>query len=180
MSSVILYTIGLMATRSPLILVTALSVRILLECFLVTSYRPQGSWAKVIFSQVCVKNSVHRGGRVSASVHAGIHHQPPSGADPPKTRHPLGADPPGSRPLEQTPREQTHTPGTSHPPGTRPPTRHPPGADPPEQTPPSRSRHHHPCRSRLQHTVNERPVRILLECILVLNRVQTKLDNHQV
>ena len=25
-------------------------------------YRPQRSWAKVIFSEVCVKNSVHRGG----------------------------------------------------------------------------------------------------------------------
>ena len=35
-----------------------------LQCFLFcqTNYRPQRSWAKVIFSQVCVKNSVHRGG----------------------------------------------------------------------------------------------------------------------
>ena len=43
----------------------------------------------------------------------------------------------------------------------------PPGqGEPPlEQTPP-RSRHPPP-GSRLQHTVNERPVRILLECILV-------------
>ena len=32
---------------------------------------------RVIFSQACVKNSVHRGGRVSASVHAGIHPPPP-------------------------------------------------------------------------------------------------------
>ena len=49
--------------------------------------------------------------------------------------------PPGSRhpPRADTPREQT----TPHP----------------EQTPPP--------ESRLQHTVNERPVRILLECILV-------------
>ena len=38
----------------------------------------------------------------------------------------------------------------------------PPGADPP------RSRHPPP-GSRLQHTVYERPVRILLECILVIN-----------
>ena len=35
----------------------------------------------------------------------------------------------------------------------------PPGADTPPGPPPG---------SRLQHTVNERPVRILLECILVL------------
>ena len=28
-------------------------------CYL---YRPQRSWAKVIFSEACVKNSVHRGG----------------------------------------------------------------------------------------------------------------------
>ena len=50
--------------------------------------------------------------------------------------------------------------------GIPPPSKHPPRADnppgvdtpPPEQTPPG---------SRLRHTVNERPVRILLECILV-------------
>ena len=72
--------------------------------------------------------------------------------------------PPGSRhPPEQThtPREQTppspgsDLPGSRHSP-TRPlRSRHPPK----QQTPPP--------GSRLQHTVNERPVRILLECILV-------------
>ena len=66
-------------------------------------YRPQRSWAKVIFSQACVKNSVHSG--------------------------------------ECLPRCML---GYTNPPGPDP----PPG-------------------SRLQHTVNERPVRILLECILV-------------
>ena len=46
--------------------------------------------------------------------------------------------------------------------------RHPPGADTPqEQTPPG---------SRLQHTVNERPVRILLECILVFIQFLRKKD----
>ena len=106
-------------------------------------YRPQRSWAKVIFSQACVKNSVHRGGEgVCLSACWDTNPNPPradtppgpgtplQGADtPPWSRHPLGADtPPRSRhPLE---------PGT------------PPG-------------------SRLQHTVNERPVRILLECILI-------------
>ena len=59
------------------------------------------------------------------------------------------------------------TPRADTPPG--PDTPLPPGADSPtseqtpwEQTPP-------PPESRLQHTVYERPVRILLECILVAN-----------
>ena len=56
---------------------------------------------------------------------------------------PPGADPP----WEQTPRPDT-PPGPDTPRSRHPRTRHPPG-------------------SRLQHTVNERPVRILLECILV-------------
>ena len=64
-------------------------------------YRPQRSWAKVIFSQACVKNSVHGGG-VSASVHAGIPHgsrhtppdQTPSPPDqtPPREQTPPRAD----------------------------------------------------------------------------------------
>ena len=75
----------------------------------------------------------------------------------------------------------THPPGNRHPPDLAPPprsrpprTRHPPGPETPqEQTPPQTRHHHHPDPapppgSRLQHTVNERPVRIILECILVL------------
>ena len=62
-----------------------------------------------IFTRVCQEFCPREGGRVSASVHAGIY------------------------PPEQTP---------------------------PDQTPPR--------GSRLQHTVNERPVRILLECILLI------------
>ena len=94
-------------------------------------YRPQRSWAKVMFLQACV---CPQGGGVSASVHAGM--------PLPRTRHPPGPD---------TPPDQTHTPSGADSPGPRtyPPTRHPPG-------------------SRLQHRVNERPVRILLECILVI------------
>ena len=56
-------------------------------------------WGKVIFSEACVKNSVHRGGG-SASVHAGIPHSPRPGTSPgtghppgpaaPQTRHPSG------------------------------------------------------------------------------------------
>ena len=127
-------------------------------------YRPQRSWAKVIFSQACVKNSVHRGGEdvcLSACWDTPREHTPetmhPPGADttPPQTMHPPGPDPPAPDTPDQappqadtTPLEQTHTPLP------------PDQAPPPEQTPP-------PPGSRLQHTVNERSVRILLECILV-------------
>ena len=62
----------------------------------------------------------------------------------------------------------THPPGSRHPTKQTPRSRHPREQThtPPEQTPPG-SRHP-PFKSRLRHTVNERPVRILLECILVL------------
>ena len=74
-------------------------------------YRPQRSWAKVIFSQACVKNSVHRG-RVSASVHAGMHQPPPpqqtpyppsrTRPPPPRSRHPLWEQTPTrSRPPQE-------------------------------------------------------------------------------
>ena len=70
------------------------------------------------------------------------------------TPHPPGADPPGSRPpWEQTP---------PHPRDQNPPGPDPPGADTPRDQTPAPV-------SRLQHTVNERPVHILLECILVFN-----------
>ena len=72
--------------------------------------------------------SVHGGGRVSASVHAGMPYPPPDGEPPPPD-----GEPPDGEPTPFPPRWRT-------PP--------PPG-------------------SRLQHTVYERPVRILLECILV-------------
>ena len=67
------------------------------------------------------------------------YHHPP----PPGSRPPWEQTPPHPRdqnPQDQTPLEQT---------------------PPPDQTPAP--------GSRLQHTVNERPVRILLECILVFN-----------
>ena len=96
-----------------------------------------------IFTSVCLST-----GGVSASVHTGIY------------------TPQEQTPLEQTPQEQTSQeqtpPGSKHPPGSRHPrqqtppgSRHPPGGD-------------IPTGSRLQHTVNERPVRSLLECILVV------------
>ena len=72
--------------------------------------------------------------------------RPPHGPDPPGADTPLGPDTPQPDPPEQTP----HTPGSRHPP---------------------QGRHHTPLGSRLQHTVYERPVRILLECILVCNKI---------
>ena len=86
-------------------------------------YRPQRSWAKVIFSPTCVKNSVHRVGGCLPQCMLGY----PPGTRPPGSRHPPGPDPPGS----DTPPDQT-------PPGPGPRSRHPPGAD----THP-RSRHPH-------------------------------------
>ena len=98
-------------------------------------YRPQRSWAKVMFLQVCVILFTGRGVCLSACWDT-----TPQEQTPPRSRHP----PPGAdTPWEQTPPPQEQTP--------------PRVADtPPEQ-------------SRLRHTVNERPVRILLECILVSN-----------
>ena len=70
-------------------------------------YRPQRSWAKVMFLQVCV---CPQGERVSASVHAGMpdppgpgRHPPPDQADTPPDQadpHPDQADTPQTR---QTP-----------------------------------------------------------------------------
>ena len=68
-------------------------------------------------------------------------------------------------PPRETPREQTPPPGADTPQERTPPrSRHPPGADTPQKHPPWEAT---PPGSRLRHTVNERPVRILLECILV-------------
>ena len=78
------------------------------------------------------------GGGVSASVHAGIPHITWE-QTPPRSRPPP--------PRADTPPEQTPTPRSRHPPL---------GADTPSPG------------SRLRHMGNERPVHILLECILVI------------
>ena len=91
-------------------------------------YRPQRSWAKVMFLQASVILST--GGCLPQCM--------------------LGYHPPWSRHLPR----RRHPPSEQTPPGTRP---------PPDQTPPE---------SRLRHnTVNERPVHILLECILVISSI---------
>ena len=124
--------------------------------------------AKVMFSQVCV---CPQGGRVSASVHAGMPYPPRPGRHPPDQGDPPGPGrhPPGpGRPPQtrQTPRDQADTPPPPRP-GRPPPPDQP---DPPgtRQTPPL-DQADTPPGSRLQHMVYERPVRILLECILVVS-----------
>ena len=91
------------------------------------NYRPQRSWAKVIFSQACVKNSVHGGGGEGVCLSA-CWDTHPLGADTPQTRHPRTRHPLGA----DTPREQTRPPWTRHPLGADPPGPDtPPGLDPP-------------------------------------------------
>ena len=130
-----------------------------------------------IFTPVC-HSFCSQGG--SASVHAGI--PPPldqTPPPPPGIRHP---PPPRSDnttpPPDQTPPPWDQTPPwiRHHPPGsdtttpdqTPPPPqiRHPPDQTPPRSDPPGTGRPPPSPVSRLQHTVYERPVRILLECIL--------------
>ena len=125
--------------------------------------------AKVMFLQVCV---CPQRGRVSASVHAGMPDPHPDQGDPPGTRQTLPQTrqtPPGRPPrTRQTPRDQADNPPR---PGRHPPRpgRHP---SPGPGRPPSPG-------SRLQHTVYERPVRILLECILVTITLVKKFLGNQ-
>ena len=117
------------------------------HCFF-AFYRPQRSWAKVMFfTGIC--DSVNRGGG-SASVHAGIppsRPDPPPDQTPPTTRHSPRADNPprADCPRSRHPLQSRHPPEqTPPPPGadtTSPQSKHPPRAD----TPPPGSRHHpHP------------------------------------
>ena len=114
-------------------------------------YRPQRSCGQGnVFIGVCLST----GGRVSASVHAGMPEPPPIPRD--------QADPspgPGRPPTRQTPRGLGRPPQTRQTPLDQADTPLD-QADPQDQADP-------PPGSRLQHTVYERPVHILLECILV-------------
>ena len=123
-----------------------------------------------IFTSVC-QEFCPRGGGVSASVHAGIppgtRHTPPDQADPPRPGRPVPPDqgePPQDQGEPPPPRDQGETP-----PGPR---RTPPG---PRRTPPGTKENHPPGR-RLHHTVNERPVRILLECNLVFDNANADIN----
>ena len=94
-----------------------------------------------VFTGIC--DSVHRGGVCLSAC-----------LDTPGSRHPPEQTPPRPDPPDQKPYQSRH-----HPPRSR---HHPPRLAPP---PPPAG------RSRLWHTVNEWPVRILLECILVLKNL---------
>ena len=106
-------------------------------------YRPQQSWGKVIFSVACVKNSVKGGG-------GGTWAGPPGQVHPSSRYTPLGKYTPwaGTTPragtplVRYTPRQVHSQAGTPRMAGTPPPM------------------------------VNERAVRILLECILVVKKKQ--------
>ena len=80
-------------------------------CFKVNCYyRQQRSWAKVIFSQACVKNSVHRGeGGCLPHCMLGYTFPPRPGTFPPRAHPPsiLEQTPPkpGKPPRADTPRE---------------------------------------------------------------------------
>ena len=124
-----------------------------------------------VFTGIC--DSVHREGCLPQCM-LGCHpprsrhpreQTPPWEQTPPRSRHPPRADTPMSRypPQEADPPEQSPPRAADTPPGSRHPprSRHPPEADHPLAS-------RHPPGSRLQHMVNERPVRILLECILVV------------
>ena len=134
--------------------------------FTVNIYRPQRSWAKVMFLQVSV---CPRGGGCLPQCMLGRQtplldqaHPPRPGA-PPGSRHPLDQAPPGAdAPWDQTPRSR------------HPPTRHTP--TPPDQAP---LQEQTPLPSRLQHTVYKWPVCILLECILVDIKKFASLKYHK-
>ena len=115
-------------------------------------YRPQRSCGQGnVFTGVCLSTG-GEGVCLSACWDA----RPPQ-ADPPRPGRP-----PGTR---QTPPRTRQTPQTRQtPPRTR---QTPPRT---RQTPPGPGRAPPP-GSRLQHTVYERPVRILLECILVCTKI---------
>ena len=108
---------------------------------------------KVMFLHVSVIHSVHGGS--------------PENLPPPRTRQtpPRTKENPPQGPGRHPPRPRRTPPDQGEPP-----------PDKGEHPPPGPGRHTHPRTKenppppgrRLQHTVNERPVRILLECILVI------------
>ena len=129
------------------------------------NYRPQRSFGQGnVFTGVCHSFCSQGGGGLPQCM-LGYHPRPPrTRQTPPRTRQtpPDQADPPG-------PGRHPPLPGQGRPlPQDKADT--PPGPGKPPSLPPA---------SRLQHTVNERPVRILLECILVLwckqNRCYVKM-----
>ena len=134
-------------------------------------YRSQPSCGQGnIFVPVC--HTVHRGmclPQCMLGYHTPWEQTPPQSRHPPE-QIPPGADTPrGADPLGSRHPQSRHCPRSRHPPEQIPPgSRQPPRTDTPHRHPPGADTH--PPGSRLRHTVNERPVRILLECILVMNK----------
>ena len=145
-----------------------------------TYYRPQRSCGQgYVFTRVC--DSVHGGG---GSRSPPGREEAPQHGDPPWHGDPRQGDPPPSR---ETPLAKRPPPGMGRPPGkenppagrTHPPPRQgePPGKETPQQgallarrtphPPPQQGETPPAGRPPPRHTVNEQPVRILLECILV-------------
>ena len=137
-----------------------------------------------IYLKLLIYHCSEKSTRVSASVHAGMP-CPQDQGDPPRPGKPPGIreTPPGTRETPPTqdqgdpPGPGRHPPTPPHPgPGRHPPqphtrdqgdTPHTPSPGPGRHPPTPGTRQTPPPGSRLQHTVYERPVRILLECILV-------------
>ena len=125
-------------------------------------YPPQRSWGKVMFLQASV--ILLTGGEYLTPPPPDLeqtHHPPPH---PPDQVHPPGTryTPPGPG-TPPPPWDQVHPPGPGTPPSPGDQV-HPPGPG----TPPPRTRYTPPpTQSMLGDTVNERAVRILLECNLV-------------
>ena len=121
----------------------------IIYCIIISVYLPPANevWGKVIFSEACVKNSVHRGGVPDPPPGPGRYPPPGPGRYPP-------------RPGRYTPPDQAGTPPRDQA-GTPPPGQA--GTPPPDQAgnPPPRD------------TVNARAVRILLEWNLVWNVFRT-------
>ena len=117
------------------------------KCFLyyLCFYRPQRSWGKVIFSEACVKNSVH-GGVVPGQVHLPWAGTPPGRYTTQTGTLPRQVHPPGRyTPWQVHPHRYTPWSGTLQ------------GRYPPPQA-----------QCMLGDTGNKRAVRILLECNLVI------------
>ena len=103
--------------------------------------------AKVMF--LLMSDSVHRGGGS------------------PGRRHPQREAPLWKETPQETPCPLEGDPPEEDPPRRKP---NPLQGDPPQEGDPQKETPHKetPLRSRLRHMVNERPVRVLLECILVV------------
>ena len=110
----------------------------LLFCWCVSFfyYRPQRSWAKVIFSQTCVKNSVHTGGVWGCLPQCMLGYtprpagRPPLEQTPPRTKHVSRILSTWGGRVSASVHAEIHPPDQADPPRSR--------QIPPKQTPPSR------------------------------------------